>query len=226
MSSMKKYAIIVAGGSGSRMKSDVPKQFLELQGKPILMHTLDRFYEFDPSIQLVLCLPAAEIDFWKQLCQKYNYTRAHKIVEGGSTRYHSVENGLLSIQEEEVLVAIHDGVRPLLSEDLLSRSYQTAQEKGNSVPAVPLKDSVRRLKESSKNEHVDRASLVAIQTPQSFQLKAIKKAFQKGYQDHFTDDASVYEANGGEIFLIEGEYSNIKITTPEDMLLAEAYLKK
>ena len=224
---MNKYAVIVAGGSGTRMKSHLPKQFLELDGEPILMHTLKAFYAFDDQMKIILCLPALEIQLWEDLCQKHEFSIPHQIVQGGETRYHSVRNGLEAIEgsEDYSFVAIHDGVRPLISNWLLEESFEQAGKYGCAIPAVPIKDSLRQVDPHGKNHMVDRSIFRAVQTPQTFSILEIKSAFEMGYDKSFTDDASVFEAYGKEIHLFEGDYHNIKITTPEDLILAKAFLK-
>ena len=216
---IKKYAIIVAGGSGSRMKSDTPKQFIEVRGLPILMQTLKRFKEADSEIELILVLPESEFEFWNNLCKKYP-TVPHQLVKGGQTRFQSGLNGLQVIGNEG-LVAIHDGVRPFVSVDIINESFRVAAEKGTAVVSVPSKDSVR-----INGKSIDRSTVRIIQTPQTFQIPLIKKAFETEELNTFTDDASVAEHAGFEINLIEGNYENIKITTPEDLLWAEVILSK
>lgn len=218
---MQKYAVIVAGGSGTRMQSEFPKQFIELRGLPILMHTINAFH-FD-DIQIILVLPANQIDFWKQLIDKFKYKTPHQIVIGGSARFDSVKNGLSSISSEEGLVAIHDGVRPLIDREIINRSFELAVINGNAIVSIPLKDSIRSI-EASRNKQEDRSRFRLIQTPQTFQLNLIKKAFEQPFDPLFTDDASVLEKAGFSIHLIEGSYQNIKITTPEDLLIAESFL--
>ncbi len=222
----KKIAVIVAGGSGTRMQSAVPKQFILLSGKPVLMHTIQRFYEFDKLIEIILVLPAAEISTWKNLCTEHRFTIPFKIVEGGQTRFQSVRNGLSAAvlkAEEQALVAIHDGVRPFVSDELLNRSFEDAALHGNSIVCVAVKDSVR-IVEGDASVHVDRSLYRLIQTPQTFQHHLIHQAYETELPS-FTDDASVAEFHGMHIHLTEGDYKNIKITTPEDLLIAEAFLK-
>jgi 2-C-methyl-D-erythritol 4-phosphate cytidylyltransferase len=219
MNSIKKYAIIVAGGSGSRMKSDIPKQFIEVGGLPILMHTLKRFKEAEPEIELILVLPESQFEYWNQLCEKYP-TVPHQLVKGGNTRFQSGLNGLKTI-ENEGLVAIHDGVRPFVSAEIIQESFKVANEKGTAVVSVPSKDSVR-----VNGQAIDRSTVRLIQTPQTFQIALIKKAFETEELSTFTDDASVAEHAGFTINLIEGSYENIKITTPEDLQWAEIILGK
>ena len=218
---MQKIALIVAGGSGTRMETNVPKQFLLLAGKPILMHTLEAFY-FAGVNHIILVLPQSQIEFWNQLCQTHEFTIKHQLVAGGASRFESVQNGLQYCNNND-LVAIHDGVRPFISKEIILKSFETALEKGNAVAAVRLKDSIRKV-ELLGNKNVNRDNYYLIQTPQTFKVELIKEAY--AVQDHinFTDDASVLEANGHAINLIPGDYKNIKITTPEDMLIAEAFL--
>ncbi|MHA8055181.1 2-C-methyl-D-erythritol 4-phosphate cytidylyltransferase [Aquirufa nivalisilvae] len=228
---MKKYAIIVAGGTGQRMKSAVPKQFLLLQGKPILYHTLLQFKKAFADIELILVLPQNQFSAWHLLCQEHPEILQqcpHHLEEGGATRFHSSQQGIQAIQEnQQALVAIHDGVRPLVSVTCIQQAYQHAEEHGNAVLAVSSKDSIRQW---DNNENVylplDRTQIKLIQTPQIFEYSLLKRAFQQEYQDSFTDDASVVELLGIDIHLVEGNYSNIKITTTEDLLIAEALTQK
>ncbi|HEY9118050.1 MAG TPA: 2-C-methyl-D-erythritol 4-phosphate cytidylyltransferase [Roseivirga sp.] len=218
---MQKYAVIVAGGSGTRMQSEIPKQFIELKGLPILMHTINAFH-FD-NIQIILVLPGDQIDFWKHLIDQYDFKTPHQTVIGGSARFDSVKNGLKSISTEEGLVAIHDGVRPLIDREIINRSFEEASKNGNAIVSIPLKDSIRSV-DSTSNRQEDRSRFRLIQTPQTFQLNLIKQAFEQPFDPLFTDDASVLEKAGFSINLIEGSYQNIKITTPEDLLIAESFL--
>ncbi|MDJ1504942.1 2-C-methyl-D-erythritol 4-phosphate cytidylyltransferase [Xanthocytophaga agilis] len=215
------YVIIVAGGSGSRMRSDIPKQFLEVRGLPILMHTIRRFYEYSQHIQIVLALPVEQIATWENLREKYAFTIDAKIVTGGKTRFQSVKNGLQVINDVEGVVAIHDGVRPFVPINVIQRSFQVAKENGSAVAAVSLKDSIRQVLSDGTTQSVNRADFRLIQTPQTFQTSLIKKAFEVPESELFTDDASVAEAAGHRILLIEGDYRNIKITTPEDLEWAQ-----
>ena len=220
---MKRFAIIVAGGFGNRMQSDTPKQFIEICGKPILMHTIYRFYEFDNSIEIIIVLPQDMIKTWNELCNKYNFNLSHIITAGGKNRFHSSYNGLQKINEAG-LVAIHDGVRPLISSATLERCFKTAKEKGNSVPCISLNDSIRKL-ENNENFPVNRNEFCAIQTPQVFRVDQIKKAYNQPYNEKFTDDAMVLENSGYKINLVEGNIENIKITTNTDLIFAEGLLK-
>jgi len=216
------YAIIVAGGVGKRMMTNIPKQFLEISGKPILYYTVKRFLDFLPDLQIVLVLPSNSdlLDSFKET--HFPEINNIKIVEGGETRFHSVFNGLNSIQDEGI-VFIHDGVRPFVSNSVLSNCLKTAIEFGNAIPALDLKDSLRKITNSS-NKSVLRTEYKAIQTPQTFTISAIKKAFELPFSPEFTDEASVYEKNGGTIHLVEGNDENIKITTPLDFQIAQILL--
>lgn len=221
---MKKYAIIVAGGSGQRMQSAVPKQFLLLQGKPVLYHTISAFYQADSQTEIIVVLPNEQFDYWRNSILNLPAI-PHRLVKGGSSRFHSSQNAIQSI-EEDGIVAIHDGVRPLIDPELISLSFQEAKMKGNAVLAVASKDSVRFF--STKNqqfEHLNRDAIRLIQTPQIFRLKDLKMAFQQEYSIDFTDDARVVESTGIKINLVDGSYKNIKITTPEDLAIAEVLLK-
>ncbi|WP_421976975.1 2-C-methyl-D-erythritol 4-phosphate cytidylyltransferase [Roseivirga seohaensis] len=219
---MQKYVIIVAGGSGTRMKSDIPKQFIEIGGKPILMHTIEAYVSAFASLKLILVLPEIQIPFWRGLCEKHKFTIKHQIVNGGNSRFQSVKNGLNAIHGNG-LVAIHDGVRPFVSTEIIKESFKVAADKGNAVTSVPLKDSIRFI-EGENNKVVDRSQYQLIQTPQTFQIQLIKKAFEVKENHTFTDDASVLEHMGEKINLIEGDYKNIKITTAEDLIMANAIL--
>ncbi|MCV9385605.1 2-C-methyl-D-erythritol 4-phosphate cytidylyltransferase [Reichenbachiella ulvae] len=221
---MKKYAIIVAGGSGSRMQSELPKQFLVLSGKPILLHTLEAFHLFDSEMELIVVLPETHSDTWELLKKEHQCNIPHMTIQGGDTRFDSVQNGLSSIIDQEGLVAIHDGARPLVSPQVIARTFESAEKNGNGIAAVALKDSLRTMV-AGENQAVDRSSYLAIQTPQTFRLDLIKLAFDKAQGNAFTDDASVAEADGRKIHLVEGDYANIKVTTPEDLVIAEALLK-
>jgi 2-C-methyl-D-erythritol 4-phosphate cytidylyltransferase len=223
MSDLSKYVLIVAGGSGSRMKSALPKQFIELCGKPVLMHTIEVFYKFDNTVNIILVLPARQSDYWKQLCRKHNFTIKHTEIQGGETRFHSVKNGL-SVIHEEGLVAIHDGVRPLVSHDTISRCFEKAAKYGNAIPCMPVYETTRQVNDD-RSIMLDRSLLRLVQTPQVFSCSQIRKAYEQAYDEDFTDDASVLERTGMQIQLAEGNRENIKITDPLDLILAEAILK-
>jgi len=221
---VKKFVVIVAGGSGNRMGTEIPKQFLELCGKPVLMHTLQVFHDFDPESCLILVLPAAQQEFWADLCLKHQFSLAHQVVSGGETRFHSVKNGL-SLIDEEGIVFIHDGVRPLVSTATLSRCLETAEKSGNAIPVLPVNESLRKL-DGEQNISVDRSLFFSVQTPQTFRNQQILKAFNQDFDPAFTDDASVAEKAGFSINMVEGNRENIKITTPADLIIAEAFLKR
>ncbi len=223
---MQEFAIIVAGGSGSRMKSELPKQFLPIGGLPVLMHTLRTFRAYSATLSIRLVLPQIQFDLWYSLCEKYNFEETYELIAGGETRFHSVQNGLASVQEPNGVVAVHDGVRPFVTPEIIANSFQKAAVSGTAVTCVTLKDSIRQVLPNEKNQAVERSDYRLIQTPQTFRLDWMRQAFQTGYQPHFTDCASVLEAAGYSIQLIEGAYENIKITTPEDLIWAEAFLKK
>lgn len=225
ISHISKYAIIVAGGSGSRMQSIVPKQFLSINGLPVLMHTLLAFHNSGSKPQLILVLPANYHDYWVQLCTTHNFNISHQLVSGGETRFHSVKNGLGLIPDnEDSLIAVHDAVRPLTSREIIDQSYQYAATNGNAVAAVKSRDSIRQLKDGSSIA-LTRDEIYLVQTPQTFKSAQLKKAYLQPYSPHFTDDASVVEATGIKINLIEGSYQNIKITFAEDVAIAELLLK-
>ena len=219
MHKKEKNVIIVAGGKGLRMQTETPKQFIELQGKPILMHTMNVFFKYDNNISIILVLPADQIDYWKQLCEQHHFSISHTIVEGGETRFHSVRNGLKFAQDNS-LIAIHDGVRPLVSVETIERCFDAATQYRNAVPVVDLVDSVRMVK-GSESEIVDRNKLRLVQTPQVFDSQLLLKAYEQEFNPLFTDDASVVETLGTKINLVEGNRENIKITTPIDIAVAE-----
>jgi 2-C-methyl-D-erythritol 4-phosphate cytidylyltransferase len=220
---MKKFALIVAGGSGTRMNLSLPKQFIELCGKPILMHTIEAFYRFDKEIKIFLALPETQFDYWQKLSRKHKFSIAHEIIAGGETRFHTVKNGLAAIPNEG-LVAIHDGVRPLVSSGTIERCFTTAAQHGNAIPCFPVYETVRQVTNET-NTMIDRASLRLVQTPQVFLCSVIKKAFNQKYDHTFTDDASVLEAAGKKIHLVEGNRENIKVTDLLDLSMVEALLK-
>jgi 2-C-methyl-D-erythritol 4-phosphate cytidylyltransferase len=220
---LKEYAIIVAGGKGTRMKSVVPKQFLELNGMPVLMHTINAFYRYSSNIQIILVLPESDMESWRSLCVKYNFLKPVMIQKGGDSRFQSVKNGLQLIQEDG-LVAIHDGVRPLVHEDIIGASFRLAAVHQSAVAAVRLKESIR-VTDQDHTKAVDRSKYRLIQTPQTFHVKLIKEAYDSKEDPSLTDDASVAEKAGHTISLFEGSYENIKITTAEDLIVAEALLK-
>lgn len=218
----QEYALIVAGGKGTRIKSKLPKQFLELNGLPILIHTVNAFYRYDEKIVIILVLPEDDIETWRVLCKKHNFTRPLILQKGGDTRFQSVKNGLEKI-EGDGLVAIHDGVRPLVSEDIIGASFRLAAVHQSAVAAVRLKESIR-MTDQDNTKAMDRSRFRLIQTPQTFQVQLIKQAYKIKDDPSLTDDASVAERAGHTISLFEGSYDNIKITTPEDLIVAEALL--
>lgn len=220
---MKKFALIVAAGSGKRMESDTPKQFITIERRPLLMHTILAFLNSDPNFEIIVVLPENQIENWKTICENLNFSTKQTLVSGGSTRFHSVKNGLKKITEEGI-VFIHDGVRPLVSAKTINNCYEMALKKGNALPVIAPSESVRRIV-NDKNKAVDRSNYVLVQTPQTFKVSLIKKAFEQDYNQKFTDDASVLENYGREIQLVEGNRENIKITYPEDLDLAKIYLE-
>lgn len=221
---MNHYAIIVAGGSGNRMQSSVPKQFLLLKGKPVLMHTITAFSESEFNPQILLVLNIDQHKYWEELCLTHNFNIPHLVIKGGTQRFHSVKNGLKAIKGKGI-VAVHDAVRPLVSAKLITRSYQVAQETGNCIIGIAPTDSVRSVLDDGKSEALSRDKLALIQTPQTFEVNLLKKAYQAPYQNEFTDDASVVEYAGYTINLIAGERENIKITYPEDLEIALVLMK-
>jgi 2-C-methyl-D-erythritol 4-phosphate cytidylyltransferase len=222
MTALKRYALIVAGGSGTRMNGPVPKQFMLLAGKPVLMHTLERFATYDPTIEIILVLPSAQFNYWKELCNQYDFQIPHRLVAGGDVRFESVKNGLAQIIGDG-LVAIHDGVRPLVSHETIERCCNVAAKKGNAIPVLPVVESIRMVEENI-NSQVDREKFVAIQTPQVFRVSEIKQAYKQGFDTIFTDDATVLERLGTQINLVEGNRENIKITHSIDLIVADALL--
>ena len=222
---MKYYAIIVAGGKGNRMNLAVAKQFLELDGKPILMHTLKAFHQCVLNPEIILVLNIHQHLFWEELCSKHDFKIPHQVIKGGQERFDSVKNGLKVIKGKAI-VAIHDAVRPLITAEVILQSYQMAAEKGNAITAIQPVDSVRIKREGQDSEALNRDELYLIQTPQTFQIEQLKKAYLQPYRNEFTDDASVVERAGFSIHLLQGERDNIKITYTQDLELASFLLKK
>jgi len=214
-SDINNCVIIVAGGKGTRMKADIPKQFMLLSGKPVLMRTVEAFVGFDPDIRIILVLPEDQFSYWDDLCTEHSFSLKHLKVAGGLTRFDSVKNGL-AIASDQGLIGVHDGVRPFIHPDTIRRIYQEAKNSGNAIPAIPPAESVR-IETKASNHIVDRSTVRLIQTPQVFQAKDLKKAYNQQYQNTFTDDASVLEAAGYKINLVEGQTGNLKITTKEDL---------
>jgi 2-C-methyl-D-erythritol 4-phosphate cytidylyltransferase len=217
------FALIVAGGKGTRIKSSIPKQFLELNGLPVLMHTINAFYQYSAQITIILVLPEEDLETWESLCKKHRFNKPFIVQSGGETRFQSVKRGLEKVGDG--LVAIHDGVRPLVTEPVIRASFQLAGTHQSAVAAVPLKDSVR-ITDGDGTRAVDRSQYCLVQTPQTFETGLIKKAYQIKEEATLTDDASVVERFGHAISLFEGSYENIKITTAEDLTVAEALLKR
>lgn len=221
---MNNSVIIVAGGSGKRMGSEIPKQFLLLQGKPILMHTISRFYNWNNDIEIIVVLPANQIQYWKDLCRQQEFLLQHKVVSGGDTRFESVQNGLNHMNKTG-FVAIHDGVRPFVSNSTISNCFKIAKLKNNAIPVIPINESIREIS-NSKNKAVPRSSYRIVQTPQVFEKSLIIEAYQQDNNVNLTDDASVVEALNVKINLVVGNHENIKITNPIDLYFAEAIYKE
>ncbi|MDA3779080.1 MAG: 2-C-methyl-D-erythritol 4-phosphate cytidylyltransferase [Bacteroidales bacterium] len=217
---MKQYAIIVAGGSGKRMNSNLPKQFLKINNKVILMESIRVFYEYNSSIEIIVALPKNQIEYWKDLCKKHNFKIKHKIVNGGETRFQTVKNAISKINTESI-VAIHDAVRPLVSIDTISECFKIAEQKSSAIPYINILDSIRFV-ENNSNKAVDRSKYKLLQTPQTFYAKYIIDAYKEAFNETFTDDASVAESCGIKINLIKGNRENIKITNSVDLIIATA----
>ena len=218
------YIIIVAGGKGLRMGSDIPKQFLPIGGKPVLMRTLERFREYSEDLQIILVLPEAQQDYWQDICQKYNFQVEYLLANGGQTRFHSVQNGLALVPDDaEGVVGVHDGVRPFPSIEVIRNCFETARTAKAVIPVIPVVETVRHL-EKEGSVTVPRGEYRLVQTPQTFDIQLLKAANRQPYNDGFTDDASVVESYGYQITLVEGNRENIKITTPYDIIVAEAIL--
>jgi len=222
MVTKQKYAIIVAGGSGKRMGNEIPKQFIEVAGKPILMHTITCFYNYDITIKFIIVLPESQHEYWNELIQKYNFTIKHTVTKGGVERFFSVQKGLNHIPPN-TLVAIHDGVRPLVSQATLKNCFEKAAEMGTAIPVVPATESIREFHHNI-NRAVNRNNYFMVQTPQVFQSDIILNAYKQEYDCIFTDDASVVEKAGVSIHLVDGNIENIKITRPIDLKIAEVLL--
>jgi len=230
---MTDYVIIVAGGKGLRMGGDVPKQFLPIGGKPVLMRTLERFNEYSKDLQIILVLPKEQQNYWRELCQQYHFPipqsgedgrGLYLLADGGETRFHSVQHGLALIPDDaEGVVGVHDGVRPFPALDVISRCYETARETGAAIPVVPVVETLRHI-ESALSKTVPRDDYRLVQTPQTFDIQLLKAANRQPYNDGFTDDASVVESYGHAITLVEGNRENIKITTPYDLTVAAAII--
>ncbi len=226
---MRTIAIIVAGGSGTRFGAQVPKQFLELGGRPILMRTIEAFGEEngDGSFDVIVTLPIDQMSLWRSLCERYGFSVPHRVVAGGETRWHSVKNALDSIDDPDAVdvIAVHDGVRPMASAELINRVLEAARRDGAAIPVVPLNDSVRQVM-GETSRALDRSSLRAVQTPQAFDARLLMDAYSQPYRPTFTDDASVVEQLDRPVTLVEGEPQNLKITRPMDLALAEFLLNQ
>ncbi len=223
----KKLAIIVAGGKGLRMGGDIPKQFMVIEGMPLLMRTIAAFARYDKDLRIILVLPKDHQAYWKNLCQEYHFTLPYTLANGGATRFESVKNGLALIDDEEnSLVAVHDGVRPFVNEETIAAAFQKAAETGAAIPVTDSVDSLRQLTEDGGSIALERKNIKLVQTPQVFQTRLLKKAYEQPYRESFTDDASVVEALGAQITLTPGNRENIKITTPFDLSIAQMLLKE
>ena len=219
------YIIIVAGGKGLRMGSDIPKQFLPIGGKPVLMRTLERFRAYSSALHIILVLPEAQQDYWRQLCEEYHFDVEHQIANDGQTRFHSVQNGLALVPDDaEGVVGVHDGVRPFPSIEVIRNCYETARTAKAVIPVIPVVETVRHLLSNKKSVTVPRDEYRLVQTPQTFDIQLLKAANRQPYNDGFTDDASVVESYGHAITLVEGNRENIKITTPYDLKIAEVLI--
>lgn len=247
---MNRYAIIVAGGKGLRMGGELPKQFIPVEGCPVLMRTLNAFHACDSSIQIILVLPRDHQPYWQELCREYAFVVPHRIADGGATRFHSVQNGLALVDAPEALVAVHDGVRPFVSPEVIVQCYREAETCGAVVPVIPIVETVRKLKSvpvpsgggeavgkgnhpdgilnsqfsisNSESITVPRDAYRLVQTPQTFRASLLRRAYEQPYCDAFTDDASVVESLGCAVHLVEGNRENIKLTTPYDLIVAKA----
>jgi 2-C-methyl-D-erythritol 4-phosphate cytidylyltransferase len=223
---MKKAAILVAGGKGTRMGGPVSKQYLPIGGKPVLMRTLEAFASAEPGISLILVLPERDFELWEKLCAGHDFRVDHQVVAGGASRFQSVRNGLNALTFDDGLVAIHDGVRPFVAREVIQQSFVQAETSGSAIAVVSLKDSLRKVTRDGKSTFQERQDFRLVQTPQTFQISKIKQAFVTDELPQFTDDATVYEFQGWEVSLIEGNPENIKITTPEDLAYAEFLLSR
>ena len=221
---MKKYLIVVAGGKGTRMGGEMPKQFQLLGDKPVIMQTLERLHAMDPGIQLILVLPAEHFELWKELCKQHSFAVPLLLAQGGTTRFHSVQNGLAQVDDiDEALVGVHDGVRPFVSKETINEAFLVAAEKGSAVPVIDEVDSLRRVSDGT-SQAVNRSDYKRVQTPQVFQSTILKNAYNQEFSSLFTDDASVVESISEKIALTKGNVENIKLTTPHELLLAEALI--
>jgi 2-C-methyl-D-erythritol 4-phosphate cytidylyltransferase len=221
---MKKFAIIVAGGTGSRLGGEIPKQFLLLGGKPLLMHSIEIFYQYDPTIHIIVAMHPAYTGKWTELCAESHFMIPHQLAPGGETRFHSVRNALALVSGNG-LVAVHDAARPLATVDLVIRTFQSALEHGSAIPCIPVNETVRSV-ENGRVNLIDRASLRITQTPEVFDIALLRNAYEQPYCESFTDDGSVLEATGRRVHLVDGEPTNLKVTLPGDIEVAEVLLKR
>lgn len=219
---MKRAVVIVAGGQGHRMGGEIPKQYQELEGKPIIIQTLQQFYRFDPLMDVVVVLAQKHRNLWNAMATHHAEISRVKLAIGGVTRFHSVQNGIQLIKDG-VIVGIHDAVRPFVSLETLERCYNTANKSGSAIPVIDMDESVRMLKENNSSVHMDRSTLKRVQTPQVFRSEMIREAYKLTDDHSFTDDASVFESHFGKVTLVDGNRQNIKITTPTDMQLASLF---
>jgi 2-C-methyl-D-erythritol 4-phosphate cytidylyltransferase len=217
---MRRHIILVAGGKGLRMGGDIPKQFLPVQGKPILMRTIEAFHRFDTDIHTVLVLPADQQAYWQQLCREYDFHLPYDLATGGETRFHSVKNGLEQVREDG-WVGVHDGVRPFVSTEVIAACYEAAEQHQAAIPVIEVVETVRHLLSDGGSQTVPRGDYRLVQTPQVFSVGLLKRAYEQPYVPAFTDDASVVEALGVEVTLVPGNRENIKVTTPYDLRVAE-----
>ncbi len=216
--------IIVAGGKGMRMGADIPKQFIPINGKPILMHTLANFHKFDDAMQIVLVLPPSMQNYWMELCKEYNFSIPYTLADGGETRFHSVLNGIACVNPDCTLIGVHDGVRPFVSHEVIRSCYAAAEAHGAAIPVIDVVETVRLLTPDGSSVTVPRNDYKLVQTPQVFSAPLLRNAYSQQFTEAFTDDASVVEAYGHGITLVEGNRENIKITTPYDLKVADALL--
>ncbi|MDR1813784.1 MAG: 2-C-methyl-D-erythritol 4-phosphate cytidylyltransferase [Tannerella sp.] len=221
---MKRAVIIVAGGQGLRMGGELPKQFLPLNGKPLLMHTLEAFYKWDNEVELLAVIPKQHAGYWSMLCREIGCAAPHRLVYGGASRIESVRNGLQATDCDGI-IAVHDGVRPFVNSNVITNCFNAAESYGAAIPVVEMIDSVREIITHDSSRVFDRNKLRVVQTPQVFQAKILREAYQKELKESFTDDAAIVEAAGYSIKLVAGNCENIKITTPLDMMIAESLLK-
>ena len=223
---MADYIIIVAGGKGLRMGGDIPKQFLPIHGKPVLMRTMERFREYSEALRIILVLPKAQQEYWDTLCKEYAFDMDYQIADGGETRFHSVQNGSSLIPDDEQgVVGVHDGVRPFVSTEVIKRCYDTARTEKAVIPVTPVVETLRHINDNGSGSNVLRSEYRLVQTPQTFDIQLLKRANRQPYSEAFTDDASVVEGIGQQVVMVEGNRENIKLTTPFDITIAEALLK-